>query len=53
VTGPEALAAFTTAALLVKDGMYEAALKVEMLPSDRLVIEARIAASCANRGVNQ
>lgn len=39
MTGPEALAAFERAAQLVKDGMYAAARAVEMLPSDRAVIE--------------
>lgn len=52
MTGPEALAAFEKAARLVKDGMYEAALAVALLPSDRVVIERRIAeknATSANR----
>jgi len=52
MTGPEALAAFTRANFLVKQGQYDNALAVEMLPSDRAVIEAHIAAAnlaaCAN-----
>ena len=52
MTGQQALAAFNEAAALVKAGRYDDALAVPMLPSDRSVIEARIAeaknASCAN-----
>ena len=51
--GPAALAAYVAALNLVKSGKYDDALAVPMLPSDRTVIEARIAeaknASCANR----
>ena len=42
--GTEALAAFERAAQLVKQGDHAAARAVEMLPSDREVIEQRIAA---------
>ena len=45
VSGPEALAAFERAAQLVKQGDHAAARAVEMLLSDRQVIEQRIAAS--------
>ena len=52
MTGPAALAAFEQAKALVNEGRYDDALAVDMLPSDRTVIEARIAeaknASCAN-----
>ena len=52
MTGAEAIAAFDQAKALVKAGRYDDALAVEMLESDRQVIEARIAAaknaSCAN-----
>ena len=41
---PSALAAFERAAQLVKQGDFDAARAVEMLPSDRQVIEQRIAA---------
>ena len=47
MTGPSALAAFERAAQLVKQGDYAAARAVEMLPSDREVIEQRIMASSA------
>ena len=47
--GKEALAAFERAAQLVKQGDYAAARAVEMLPSDREVIEQRIVAASANR----
>ena len=45
MNGPEAKAAFDLANALVKEGKYEAALAVEMLPSDRKLIEKRIAES--------
>ena len=45
MNGPEALAAFNRANALVKAGEYEQALSVEMLPSDRGLIERRIAAA--------
>ena len=48
ISGPEALAAFNQANALVKAGQYEEALAVEMLPSDRKLIEARIVAARAN-----
>ena len=48
MSGPEALAAFERAAQLVKQGDYAAARAVEMLPSDRAVIEQRIKAAIAN-----
>jgi len=43
MTGQEALAAFTQAAILVVAGKYDEALAVEMLPSDRKLIEEKIA----------
>ena len=43
MTGPESLAAFEKAAVLVKDGRYDEARTVLLLPSDRVVIEKRIA----------
>ena len=46
--GTEALAAFERAAKLVKQGDYAAAREVALLPSDRQVIEQRLAA-IANR----
>ena len=52
MTGPEAIAAFEQAKALVSQGRYDDAIAVQMLESDRTVIEARIAeaknASCAN-----
>ena len=55
MTGPAALAAFEQAKARIKEGRYDDALAVPMLPSDRSVIEARIAeaknASCANTTV--
>lgn len=45
MTGAQALHNFTLAAKLVKEGKHEEARAVELLPSDRKVIEARIAAS--------
>ena len=45
MNGPEAKAAFERASKLVKAGEYEDALSVEMLPSDRRLIEARIFAA--------
>ena len=47
MTGAEALAAFHKADALVKAGKFSEALAVEMLPSDRAVIEAKIAAHMA------
>lgn len=47
--GAGARTTFETAAKLVKEGRYEEALAVNLLPSDRKVIEARIQASSANR----
>ena len=44
MTGPEALLAFQSASKAVAERRYDDALAVEMLPSDRAVIEARIAA---------
>ena len=40
--GEEALAGFNQASRLVKEGKYDEARKVDLLPSDRLVIERRI-----------
>ena len=48
MTGPEALAAFERASQLVKQGDFAAARAVELLPSDRAVIEQRISAAIAN-----
>ena len=45
MTGEEARVNFEQAAALVKAGRYEEARSVELLPSDRKVIEQRIAAS--------
>ena len=45
MNGPESLAAFTKANNLVKLNRYAEALAVEMLESDRRVIEKRIAES--------
>ena len=42
MTGPEAKQAFDRASRLVKAGKYEAALAVEMLPSDLELIKERI-----------
>ena len=42
MTGPEAIAAFERASQFVKQHDYAAARAVEMLPSDRAVIEQRI-----------
>jgi len=47
MTGPEAIAAFNRAAELVKAGKYAEARAVEMLPSDRQVIEAKIAVAAS------
>ena len=47
VNGPESLAAFTQANNLVKLNRYAEALAVEMLPSDRELIERRIKESVA------
>ncbi len=43
MTGEQALTNFTQAAILVIAGKYDEARAVEMLPSDRSVIEAKIA----------
>ena len=45
LAGPEAKAAYDRANAFFKAGDYEAALSVEMLPSDRVVIENNIAAA--------
>ena len=42
MTGPEANAAFEQAAALVKEGRFEEAMQVPMLPSDCIVIAAKI-----------
>ena len=47
MNGPEALAALERSAQLVKQGDYAAAREVEMLPSDRQVIEQRIMVAIA------
>lgn len=49
MTGEQALAAFNAAAALVKAGRYDEARAVDMLESDRNVIEAKIAA--ATKGI--
>lgn len=49
MTGEEANAAFHKALALVKEGKYEEARAVEMLLSDRTVIEMRIAKSVADK----
>ncbi len=56
MNGADAKIAYDKAAALVKEGKYEEARAVEMLPSDKSVIEAKIAEhirSCANGGVVQ
>ena len=45
MTGPEAKAAYDRANAFFKAGDYEAALSVEMLPSDRALIGEKIAAA--------
>ena len=52
MNGPEALAAFNRANALVKEGRYDETLSVEMMPSDRELIEARIAAAKQAAGAN-
>ena len=52
MTGPEANLAFLQAVGLVKEGRYEEALAVKLLPSDRKVIEARIAAAKHDASAN-
>lgn len=42
MTGEEAMAAYTLAAKLVKEGKYDEARAVKLLPSDVLVIAAMI-----------
>ena len=42
MTGPEAKAAFTQAAILVVAGKYDDALAIPLLPSDRKLIERKI-----------
>ena len=42
MTGAEALAAFLRASALVKEGRYNEAMQVQMLPSDCAVIAAKI-----------
>ena len=49
MTGPESLAAFNKADALVKEGRYDDALTVLLLPSDRVVIEKRIAEAEAKK----
>ena len=48
MTGFEAHDAYCKALALAKQGDYAAARAVEMLPSDRVVIESRIEAAIAN-----
>ena len=48
MNGPEALAALERSAQLVKQADYAAARAIEMLPSDRAVIEQRIVDAIAN-----
>ena len=43
---------FNKAAKLVREGRYQEAREVELLKSDRNVIEDRIAAKSANSGAN-
>ena len=45
LAGPEAKAAYYRSNAFVKAGEYEAALSVEMLPSDRALIGEKIAAA--------
>ena len=42
MTGPQALEAYKRALALVAEGRYEEARAVEMLPSDRKLIEDKI-----------
>lgn len=49
VFGTVARESFETAAKLVKEGKYEEALAVNLLPSDRKLIQARINVASANR----
>lgn len=52
-SGQQARESFETAAKLVKEGRYEEALAVNLLPSDRKVIESRIQAASANTANSQ
>lgn len=47
VSGTASLESFETAAKLVKEGRYEEALAVNLLPSDRKLIQARIVVASA------
>ena len=50
--GPESKLAYDKANALLKAGEYEKALAVVMLPSDREIIERRIAAAKQAAGAN-
>ena len=52
MTGQESLAAFKKADALVKEGRYDDALAVPMIPSDKTLIEKRIAAAKQAAGAN-
>ena len=47
-SGTASRESFETAAKLVKEGRYEEALAVNLLPSDRKIIEVRIRVASAN-----
>lgn len=47
-SGQQAREAFETAAKLVKEGRFDEALAVDLLPSDRKLIQARISVASAN-----
>jgi hypothetical protein len=49
MTGNEANAAFTRARQLVSEGRYDEARQVQLIPSDRGVIEKRILDDIAKR----
>jgi hypothetical protein len=51
MTGEQANAAYAKSRLLVEQGKYEEARAVELLSSDRLVIEKRIAVALNGKAV--
>ena len=53
MNGPESLAAYNKAVALVKEGRYDEARAVELLPSDRAVIEKRIAQAMTRTSTNR
>lgn len=53
MNGQQNREAFETAAKLVKEGRYEEARAINLLPSDRKVIEGRIQAASANTANSQ